>query len=585
MFQSIRWRIAFPYALFFLILMLGLGFYLARFFRQSELNELERELTAESSLLADTLSGQMASAGEIQDFDALAIEWSRILSARVTIIASDGTVLGESHEDRATMDNHILRPEVQESLSAGVGRSIRFSSTVGFDMMYVAVPVRAGEELLGFVRVALALEQIEARNAYLQRTILVTTVVAALMVVLLATLISSYTTRPLRVLTRAVRQMSIDDLRDAPSISTQDEVGQLARAFISLSAHLQTQIGALETERTKLVAVLEQMTDGVLIVDNQGQVQLTNPAAQRIFSVSERDALGNSLAEVIRHHQLVELWRLCLETGESQVTSVDLSARRLYLQSIAIPLTQALPGSVLLVFQDLTQVRRLENIRRDFVSNISHELRTPLASLKALTETLQESALDDPPTARRFLTRMETEVDSLSIMVQELLELTRIESGKVPLQLEPVEPEEILTAAIDRLGLQAERAGLQLSVRCPSDLPRVLADSRRIEQVVVNLLHNAIKFTPGGGQIELAAEQAGGYVRFSVKDTGVGISTDDLPRIFERFYKADRARSGGGIGLGLAITRHLVEAHAGRVWAESVEGQGATFFFTLPIAS
>jgi two-component system phosphate regulon sensor histidine kinase PhoR len=585
MFRSIRWRIAVPYALAFTVIILGLGFYLARFFRQAELGDLERELAAESRLLADILANRMDSPAGTIDLDTQAVEWSQILGARVTIVSPDGTVLGESHEDRATMDNHLQRPEIQESLSSGVGRSIRFSSTVGFDLMYVAVPVHSEDVLLGFVRVAIPLEQIEARMDHLQRTLLITTLVAALLVVALAMLISSYTTRPLRSLTRSVQSMSIDDLIDSPSTTTKDEVGQLASAFISLGAQLQNQIGALEAERTKLVSVLDQMTDGVLIIDAQGQVQLVNPAAQRIFGVSERSALGNSIAEVIRHHQLVELWKLCQETGQSQVTSVDLTSRRMLLQSTAIPLSQALPGSVLMVFQDLTQVRRLENIRRDFVSNISHELRTPLASLKALTETLQESALDDPPAARRFLSRMETEVDSLSLMVQELLELSRIESGKVPLQLEPVGPTGLLTAAVGRLGLQAERAGLQISIQSMEDLPSVLADPRRIEQVVTNLLHNAIKFTPPGGRIELAAEQAGDMIQFSVRDTGAGISTESLPRIFERFYKADQSRTGGGTGLGLAITRHLVEAHGGRVWAESVEGQGATFYFTLPVAT
>lgn len=585
MFRSIRWRIAVPYALAFTVIILGLGFYLARFFRQAELGDLERELAAESRLLADILANRMDSPAETIDLDTQAVEWSQILGARVTIVSPDGTVLGESYEDRATMDNHLQRPEIQESLSSGVGRSIRFSSTVGFDLMYVAVPVHSEDVLLGFVRVAIPLEQIEARMDHLQRTLLITTLVAALLVVALAMLISSYTTRPLRSLTRSVQSMSIDDLIDSPSTTTKDEVGQLASAFISLGAQLQNQIGALEAERTKLVSVLDQMTDGVLIIDAQGQVQLINPAAQRIFGVSERSALGNSIAEVVRHHQLVELWKLCQETGQSQVTSVDLTSRRMLLQSTAIPLSQALPGSVLMVFQDLTQVRRLENVRRDFVSNISHELRTPLASLKALTETLQESALDDPPAARRFLSRMETEVDSLSLMVQELLELSRIESGKVPLQLEPVGPTGLLTAAVGRLGLQAERAGLQISIQSMEDLPSVLADPRRIEQVVTNLLHNAIKFTPPGGRIELAAEQAGDMIQFSVRDTGAGISTESLPRIFERFYKADQSRTGGGTGLGLAITRHLVEAHGGRVWAESVEGQGATFYFTLPVAT
>jgi two-component system, OmpR family, phosphate regulon sensor histidine kinase PhoR len=235
----------------------------------------------------------------------------------------------------------------------------------------------------------------------------------------------------------------------------------------------------------------------------------------------------------------------------------------------------------LLLFQNLTRVRHLETVRQDFISNISHELRTPLASLKALTDTLQESALDDPPAARRFLQRIETEVDALSLMVSELLELSRIESGRVPLKMEAVSASDLIDQAVERLRLQAERAGLNVETTCQQDLPSVLADSSRLEQVLVNLLHNAIKFTPTGGIITVGAQLSEDNVLFSVKDTGIGIPTDDLSRIFERFYKTDRARSGGGTGLGLAIARHLVEAHGGRIWAESVEGQGSIFYFTV----
>jgi two-component system, OmpR family, phosphate regulon sensor histidine kinase PhoR len=239
----------------------------------------------------------------------------------------------------------------------------------------------------------------------------------------------------------------------------------------------------------------------------------------------------------------------------------------------------------LLIFHNLTRMRKLETIRQDFISNISHELRTPLASLKALTETLQETALDDPPAARRFIERIETEVDSLSLIVSELLELSRIESGRVPLKMSAIDPCELIRNAMERLGLQAERAGLSVILNCPDRLPRVLADSERLEQVLVNLLHNSIKFTEAGGEIEIKAHESDqNLVEFSIRDTGVGIAAEDLPRIFERFYKADRARSGGGTGLGLAIARHLVKAHGGDIWAESQVGKGSTFYFTIPTA-
>lgn len=237
-----------------------------------------------------------------------------------------------------------------------------------------------------------------------------------------------------------------------------------------------------------------------------------------------------------------------------------------------------------MVFHDITRVRHLETVRKDFISNISHELRTPLASLKALTETLQDGALEDKNVANHFLNRIEIEVDSISLIVQELLELSRIESGIVPLELEVVDPAQLINIAVDRLRLQAENSGLSLNLNCPENLPPVLADFSRLEQVLVNLLHNAIKFTSSGGSITVGCSYTGEQVLFSVSDTGVGIPSEDIPRIFERFYKADRARAGGGTGLGLAISKHIVEAHNGEIWAESIEGKGSTFHFSIPKA-
>jgi two-component system, OmpR family, phosphate regulon sensor histidine kinase PhoR len=263
-----------------------------------------------------------------------------------------------------------------------------------------------------------------------------------------------------------------------------------------------------------------------------------------------------------------------------QSESIEVPARRQFLQLVVIPDTHA--GGSLLLVQDLTRVRRLETVRRDFISNISHELRTPLASLKALTETLQNGALSDPEAGPRFLSRIVTEVDALTQMTQELLDLSRIESGQVGLNLAPISPRKLLMSACDRMKLQAERAGLTLCVECSDDLPNIRADQARLEQVLVNLIHNAVKFTRTGGEVTLLVEAAGAGVRFGVKDTGIGIPSDDVSRIFERFYRVDRSRSGSGTGLGLSIARHIIEAHGGRIWVDSIEGQGSTFFFTIP---
>ncbi len=271
-------------------------------------------------------------------------------------------------------------------------------------------------------------------------------------------------------------------------------IENLSNAIASLRATVDLQLSTINSENARLSTVLEQLTDGVIIVDANGFIQFANPAAQRLFEIS--DALGHSVIEVVRNHQLVDVWRRCQQTNEMQSESVELPSRRQFLQIIAIPDTHA-SGSLLLV-QDLTRVRKLETVRRDFISNISHELRTPLASLKALTETLQSGALSDPEAGPRFLSRINAEVDALTQMAQELLDLSRIESGQVELILAPLAPKSLITSAAERMRMQAERAGLKLLVKCEDDLPNIRADKSRLEQVLVNLLHNAVKFTKPG---------------------------------------------------------------------------------------
>jgi two-component system, OmpR family, phosphate regulon sensor histidine kinase PhoR len=354
---------------------------------------------------------------------------------------------------------------------------------------------------------------------------------------------------------------------------------QFSNTVKTLALALRVRNSVVEAERARLAAVLDRMTDGVLIADSSGQVQFANPAIERLFETNP--ALGRRVAEVLRQHQLVEAWQRSRETGEAQEESVEIPARRRFLQLVVLPDRQT--GGSLLLVQDLTRVRKLETVRRDFISNVSHELRTPLASLKALTETLRDGALEDPKAAARFLGRIEIEVDALTQMATELLELSRIESGQVPLQRKAVPAVALLLSAAERMRAQVERAGLILRLDIAQDMTEVWADPPRLEQVLVNLIHNAVKFTPPGGEVVLAAQTEAEFVRFSVRDSGVGIPPDELERIFERFYKADRARSGGGTGLGLSISRHLVEAHGGRIWAESTEGAGSSFYFTVPI--
>lgn len=585
MLHSIRWRIAIPYVLLILVLMIGISVFLSRIVRQSTLDNLKNQLLSQARLIVNDLQPDFVGASNDLNLDNQAKALADLIRARVTLIAADGTVIGESHDDRTRMDNHANRDEIIQAKAVGSGSSIRFSHTEGYDMLYAALPVTDAAGVVGFVRLAVPLQEIQGELRQIQQTIVLISLLAAGMAILLAFWLANQTTRPLRELTQAANRIASGDLSLHILQTTSDEVGQLTKAFNVMGAKLRSEIDALESERSKLSAVLSEMSDGVLILDQAGHIQLINPAAETLFEVSHTEAMGRSLIEALRQYQLVELWKKCLETGEPQAVLIEIPFSRRYLQCVATNLGQALPGSTLLLIQNLTRLRHLETVRQDFMSNISHELRTPLASLKALTETLQETALDDPPAAKRFLQQMETEVDALSLIVLELLELSRIESGRVPLKLEPFSPMILIDQAVERLGLQAERANLTVITNCQPDIPPVLADPTRLEQVLVNLLHNAIKFTQSGGIIEIGCVLDGEKVRFSVRDNGIGIPADDLPRIFERFYKTDRARSGGGTGLGLAISKHLVEAHGGQIWAESEVGRGSVFFFSIPFAT
>jgi two-component system phosphate regulon sensor histidine kinase PhoR len=356
-----------------------------------------------------------------------------------------------------------------------------------------------------------------------------------------------------------------------------------------LERNYSQQVSMVDFQRRRMEVVVDHLADGVLLLNARGEIRLINKAACQMFETTEKDAMGQPFSFIAWQHQLIALWQSSRESNQEVRSTLELDRRNLFLEVIISPIEQAQSGGsrYLIVLQDLTRIHRLESIRRDFISNVSHELLTPIASVRAVVETLEDGALDDRVAALRFLGRAADEVDAMTQLVNELLTLTRIESGATEFHFSAVPVSELLLRPSERFAEQAGRKKIDLIINMKPELPLVFADSEQIWQVIRNLLHNAIKHTPKKGKVRLSARKAVDGVEISISDTGVGIHSDDLPRIFERFYKADRARnrkSVSGTGLGLSIAKHIVLAHQGRIWAESKLGKGSTFTFLLPIA-
>jgi two-component system phosphate regulon sensor histidine kinase PhoR len=450
-------------------------------------------------------------------------------------------------------------------------------------MLYVAVPITVEGQVLGIARLALPLVEVERSVNILIASVMLSMAIATVLVILAAAIIARRATHPIEQLTQAARGIAAGELEQKIPVLTSDESGQLAKAFNEMSSSLKNLVSEISDEKSKLATILSNIADGVIMTDNEGRLMLANQAAERIFGFEEKRAIGKHLIETVRDYEIDRTLKSCLETAKEQTTQLDFGPGRRFLRVIAVPLMADGLTGALLLFQDLTELKSLQTMRRELVGNISHELRTPLAGIKAIVETLQDGAVSNKKVARDFLSSIDTEVDRMMQMVMELTELSRIESGRGDLELEMVNLNSLIEDVIERFKPQAERKGVALSANLFIGLPLVQADKDRIYQVITNLVHNAIKFTPRNGKVNISAELSQNSVLVKVSDTGIGISKEDLPRIFERFYKTDKARAGEGAGLGLAIAKHVIQAHGGNIWVESKEDRGSTFFFDLPL--
>lgn len=386
-----------------------------------------------------------------------------------------------------------------------------------------------------------------------------------------------------RNLMEAMGKVASGELGRRLPVTANDEPGKLAQAFNEMTVNLNWMVSRLSEDRSRLQTILSTMSDGVIMTDKNGNVVLANPAAERFFGFRREECLGCPLTQLIHDHEVDELLKQCIKEEGQQSMQLESRQAKQFFRVVAYPLLSDRLTGVLLLFQDLTEVRNLQAVRREFVANVSHELKTPLASIKAIVETLQNGALDEKEVAGDFVSKINDEVNSMIEMVSELLELSRIEMGKAELKLEPVNLNTLIRDTIIRLGTQAERQQLTVTMEPALGLPPVSADKEMVGEVVTNILQNAIKFTPPGGKVKVHTGVEGGEVVVSISDTGIGIGPKDLPHIFERFYKADKARNSAGTGLGLSIAKHVIQVHGGRIWVESEPGKGSTFTFTLPL--
>jgi two-component system phosphate regulon sensor histidine kinase PhoR len=579
--HSFHWRITLPLIVLIIASMTALGIYLVNTVRNSQIDSLRSHLDQEARIMAETSLPSLL--GQGKNPDELAKALGQEIDSRITIIALDGTVLGDSLENPVTMENHATRPEVVDALAKGIGESTRYSTTLKEQMMYVAVTIKNQDTVVGIARVALPLTTVEASVNHVTRTIILATVIIAALAVLAVWIITGTLTRNIRKLTRAAKGIAGGELGQKITIPTKDEIGQLAQAFNEMSANLKTTVNTLSTEKNKLNNILANMADGVIMTDAEGDIIMANLAAGRLLGFKEENISGKPAIEVVHDHEIDEILKKCLSTGREHTNQFEAGITRRFLRVIAVPLrNQEKSSGVLLLLQDLTELRNLQTMRRELVGNISHELRTPITGIKAMVETLQSGAIDDKQVAKDFLYRIESEADRLAQMVAELTQLSRIENGQAELKMEPVSLNALADEVLAEMKPLAEKQQVTLSKQLSPDLPLVKADKDRIRQTIVNLVHNAIKFNKPAGSVAIATNCDNKLVNLSVADTGIGIPEDDLPHVFERFYKADKARTVGGSGLGLAIAKHTIQAHGGEISARSQEGKGSTFTFTLP---
>ena len=584
------------------------GLYLAHQEREALTNQVVARLEALTSLLA-TETPESVVFG-----DAWARGAATRTKARVTVIAADGRVLADSEEPSRLMENHRDRPEVSEALQTGSGRAVRFSRSVNRDLVYFArsVPTAASGPLL--LRLSVPVREVSEGYGEFRRNFLGIAALSLLGALAIAILWARGIARHLRRMVAFARGVSQGPMPDRLPVTSRDELADLAAALNAMATDLRDTLQRLEAEGRRSRTIMESMGEGLLVLDAHGKISLLNRAAEKLFDLDHRTALGQTPLEVIRSHELDDLVKAAdrAHAGTSaEITLVYPRRRTLAGTAVAMRDAQGLTQGTVVALRDITQLKRLEEIRMEFVLNVSHELRTPLTAIRGYAETLLSGGLSDGENARKFLEIIHRHSERLGRLLNDLLELSNLELQRTALHLRPVPFADTARQGVALLAAQADAKGIRLVIAVPEDLPPVLADRDRLVQILVNLIDNAVKYTPRNGKVTVAARrltaetqaprgagetgppfpgtsaaQSMDAVEISVTDTGVGVPEKDLPRLTERFYRVDKARSRemGGTGLGLAIVKHLVAAHNGTLAIQSKLGEGTHVRILLPAA-
>ena len=502
---------------------------------------------------------------------------------RYTVIAADGRVLADSNEDPAAMDNHRDRPEIMAAANNGMGTSTRFSRTVAANSMYLAIPVMKQGVLAGFVRTSETLEAISARRAAVRRSVGLAMLLPVLAALVLGLLVARSFTQPLINMTDAAR--AVAGGQEAPRLHVQrpDEIGELADALNAMTEQLHNQLDTMAADRNKTLAILAGMVEGVVAVDRDERVVHANAAAQAILGIDARTALGRRIWEVMRVVEVSDSLGEAMRQNRVRVSEVRIPTplKDQVIQLTATPLRNAadqIDGAVV-VLHDVSELRQLESVRRDFVANISHELKTPLTAIRGLVETILDDRQMDRDTHDRFIEKIRDQSTRLGNLVSDLLTLSRLESGPGGLRFEAMDLRETVAESVRTQTHVAETKRVDLHLGVPERAVTIEGDSEAMRELVDNLVSNAIKYTPSGGRVDVKLVAENGSAVLEVADTGIGIPPEEQSRVFERFYRVDKARSRqlGGTGLGLSIVKHVALAHGGSVSLKSASGRGSTF--------